>query len=691
VAKDQHDLLAQASTSPRSEREARELVEDLRKELRRHNYRYYVLDDPEISDKKYDELFETLRELEEKWDLVSPDSPTRQVGGEPREELGAVRHPVQMLSLKAVYDEKGVRDFAETCRKELGGDNVEYVCEPKYDGLSVELIYENGGLATAATRGDGVTGEDVTANVRTIRSIPLSLLETEGEKAPSRLVVRGEIYMRLDEFNDLNRRREEAGERLFANPRNAAAGSVRQLDPKITEQRPLHVFLYEVSLCEGREFDTYWEVLETMPKWGLPVNREMQKQARGVDEALEYHSRLAGERDSLNYEIDGVVIKVNGLADREALGLRQRDPRWAVAYKFEPRRDTTRVKDIFVNVGRTGTLTPVAKLEPVHIGGVEVSRASLHNLSLVRDKDIRIGDKVVVERAGDVIPYVVKSIKDERDGSEKRFEMPDECPSCGGDVYVSEDLKNARCANLNCPAQLKERIRHFASRRALDIEGLGEKRARQLVERGLVSGLPDLFELTKDDLLELPGYADKSAENLLSELRDAGTTTLERFLVALGVSHVGEHLAQVLCRNFETLDDLMEAKREDLEKINEIGPEVARSITSFFEEERNVEAIKKMRALGLELENDLYAPGGAKAPLEGLTFVFTGSLESMTRDEAKVLVERNGARAASSVSGNTDYVVAGPGAGSKRAKAEELGVTIMDEDEFRNFLDERGL
>ena len=666
--------------------EAEKAVEKLREALRHHNYRYYVLNEPEISDEKYDELFEKLKELEDRFGLVTPDSPTQQVGGEPQEELGVVKHPVPMLSLKAAYDEKGVKDFAESCRRDLGAGSVGYVCEPKYDGLSIELIYESGRLVTAATRGDGETGEDVTANVRTIRSVPLSLLESHGESAPARLVVRGEVYMRISEFNDLNRRREASGERLFANPRNAAAGSVRQLDPKITAERPLHIFLYEVSLCEGREFATYWEVLEAMPKWGLPVNREMQEIAEGIDAALEYHSRMVEVRDDLDYEIDGVVIKVNDLASREALGVRQRDPRWAVAYKFKPRRDTTRVRDITVNVGRTGAITPVAMLEPVRIGGVEVSRASLHNFSLMREKDILVGDTVVVERAGDVIPYVVESKKEKRDGTEKEYPLPDHCPACEGDVFVSEDLKSVRCTNMNCPAQLKERVRHFASRRALDIEGLGDKRAAQLVDMNMVKSLPDLFELGKEDLLKLPGFADKSAENLLAELEDAKNTSMERFLVALGISNVGEHLAQVLCRNFENLDDLIRTKAADLESINEIGPEVARSITSFFGEEENVNAIHRMHEAGLALENDLYVSSETEMPLAGLKFVFTGSLESMSRDRAKDMVERRGGRAVSSVSKNTDYVVAGPGAGSKLDKARELNVKVMSEEQFQEFL-----
>ena len=670
---------------------AEEAVEKLREAVRYHNYRYYVLDDPVISDKRYDELFATLEQLEEQWDLVTPDSPTQRVGGQPQEELGIFKHPTPMLSLKAVYEEQGVVDFADTCRKTLGHSKVEYVCEPKYDGLSIELVYEDGSLVTAATRGDGETGEDVTANVRTIREVPLSLMRGQGVDVPGRLVVRGEVYMRLDEFNALNRRREEQGEQPFANPRNAAAGSVRQLDPRITQQRPLHIFLYEVPVCQGIEFFTYWEILETMPKWGLVVNRSMQRLVQGIDQALAYHRDMSEQRDALNFEIDGVVVKVNDLGDRQKLGVRQRDPRWAVAYKFKPRRDTTTVKDIFVNVGRTGTLTPVAVLEPVRISGVEVSRASLHNLSLVEDKDIRIGDTVVVERAGDVIPYVVKSIKEKRDGSEHPFHMPDSCPACGGEVFISEDRKNARCTNMSCPAQLKQHIQHFASRRALDIEGLGDKRARQLVDMGLVSWLPDLYTLDKDDLLRLPGYADKSAENLLFALDQARHTTLDRFLFGLGIPLIGERLAQLLAENYQGLDELIEAGQEELLRIPEIGPEVARSLTSFLSDARNRQALSRMRELGLDLDNPLYQAESRERPLEGLKLVFTGSLEHFTREGAKELVERFGGRATASVSGETDYVVAGPGAGSKLAQARKNEIPVLSEQEFVEFLRERGV
>jgi DNA ligase (NAD+) len=678
-----------------SEKKAREVVERLREAVRFHDYRYYVLNDPVIPDQKYDELFQLLSDLERSWDLITPDSPTQKVAGEPMEELGAVRHGTPMMSLKAVYQEGGVRDFAETCRRLLGGNTVEFVVEPKYDGLSIELVYEDGTLRLCATRGDGERGEDVTANVRTIGEVPLSLLKVPEKKVPSRLVVRGEIFMRIDEFNALNRRREERGEPPFANPRNAAAGSVRQLDSRITKQRPLHLFLYEAPECEGVELRTHWQALQTMLDWGLPVNRKMQYLAEGVDEALAHYDDLVRARDDLNFEIDGMVVKVNDLEARRKLGARSRDPRWAVAYKFEPRSGITRVKDIIVNVGRTGTLTPVALLDPVRIGGVEVSRASLHNLSRVEEKDIRIGDTVLVERAGDVIPYVVKAIKEQRDHSEKRFSMPEHCPACAGEVFISEDKKNARCTNVNCPAQIKEHLRHFASRRGLDIEGMGEKRASRLVDRGFVKSLPDIYRLSKDDLLQLPGYADKSVEKLLAEIEKAKNVTLERLIYALGIPLLGSHMAQVLASRFKDLDALKKADKEELQRIDEVGPEVARSVVSFFAEENNRQVLHALHEAGLEVGNPAYLGGEAEHPfqnsLQGLKFVFTGTLERWTRDEAKELVERYGGRATSSVSSETDYVVAGPGSGAKLDKAKTHEVPVLRENDFISFLEERGI
>ncbi len=672
-----------------TKKEAKEAIEKLREAIRYHNYRYYALDDPAISDAEYDRMMQALQALEEKFpDLQTADSPTQQVGGEPQEELGLVDHPSPMLSLKAVYEAEEVRSFDATCRAELDREHVEYVAEPKYDGLAVELVYEDGRLAIAATRGDGDTGEEITANVRTIREVPLKLYSQEDNPAPQRLVVRGEIYMRKDEFEDLNRQRTEAGKEPFANPRNAAAGSVRQLDPKITEGRPLHIFLYAVADSGAHDFESHWQILETLPGWGLRVNREQSRLCANVDEALDYHHEMAERRGELPYEIDGVVYKVNRLADWEVLGSRSRDPRWALAYKFEPRRATTRLQDIEVQVGRTGKLTPVAVLEPVQIGGVEVSRASLHNQSEIERKDIRIGDTVLVERAGDVIPQVVKSMEDERDGSEREFHMPDACPVCGGDVVMSDDKKQAHCTNVNCPAQLRERLAHYASREALDIEGLGQKRAQQLVDAGLVQRLSDLYGLSREDLLSLEGYAAKSAENLLREIEDSKATTLPRFLYGLGIPLAGQHIVRVLAGHYRTLDRLMDATQEELEAIDEIGPEVAHSLVAFFGEKENQQVIEEIRNAGLNLENPF--AGEAEQPLAGLTIVFTGSLERWTRDEVKAYVEQRGGRATSSVSGETDYVVAGPGAGSKLDEARERGVPVMDEDEFVAFVQERG-
>jgi DNA ligase (NAD+) len=619
-----------------SRSDAERAVEELRRAIRYHNYRYYVLDDPLISDAEYDRLMRQLQALEEAHpDLVTPDSPTQQVGGEPRDELGLADHPAPMLSLKAVYDEEDVRSFGQTCREELGESEVVYVAEPKYDGLAVELIYEDRRLSLAATRGDGDTGEDVTPNVKTIKEVPLQLVDQGDASPPDRLVVRGEVYMRKDEFESFNRQRAEEDKRRFANPRNAAAGSVRQLDPQVTARRPLHIFLYQVVDGADLGFETHWEIVQALPGWGLRVNLEKMRRCAGIEEAIAYHADMAGERDDLPYEIDGVVFKVDRLAAHDALGVRTRDPRWALAFKFEPRRATTTVEDIEVQVGRTGKLTPVALLDPVHIGGVEVSRASLHNQSEIERKDIRIGDAVLVERAGDVIPHVVKPLKGRRDGSERAFHMPETCPVCGTEVVMSEDKKQTRCPNVSCSAQIRERITHFASREAMDIEGLGEKRTQQLIDAGLVKRLSDLYQLSKDDLISLERYAEKSAHNLLREIEDSKEQTLARFLYALGVPLVGEHVTRVLARRYERLDDLMAASQEELESIHDIGPEVARSIAAFFDSEQNQRVIQEIREAGLTLENPMFASVEETQPLAGLTFVFTGELECWTRDEVK--------------------------------------------------------
>ncbi|MFW6071571.1 MAG: NAD-dependent DNA ligase LigA, partial [Candidatus Bipolaricaulota bacterium] len=525
----------------KKESEAKEALESLREAIRYHNYRYYVENDPEISDYEYDQLMRDLQALEEKFpSLVTPDSPTQHVGGEPQDELGSVEHPEPMLSLQAAYEKEEVANFDETCRDELSLEEVEYLAEPKYDGLAIELIYENGSLSVASTRGDGETGEEVTENIKTIREIPLSLIREDGKEVPERLVVRGEVYMRKDEFREMNERRVEEGKDPFANPRNAAAGSLRQLDPKVTARRPLRIFCYDVAEVEEHGFESQEEITEALPGWGLRANRDWIRVCRGVDELVGYHEELGERREDLPYEIDGVVYKVNDLSQQDVLGSRERDPRWALAYKFQPLRGSSQVKDIRAQVGRTGSLTPIAYLEPVQIGGVEVKRASLHNQSEVEKKDIKIGDEVLVERAGDVIPQVVKSLPEERDGSEQKFTMPENCPVCDADVVISEDKQHAYCTNASCPAQVRERLIHFASRGGMDIEGLGEKIAEQFIETGLVDSLDDLYELEKEDLTSLERFAEKSSRNLLDEIEESKDQTLARFLYALGIPEVGE-------------------------------------------------------------------------------------------------------------------------------------------------------
>ena len=717
----------------REREEAKSAVRKLIEEIRYHDYRYYVLDSPVISDTEYDQLIAELRVLEERFpDLKSPDSPTMRVSGQV--ELGTVEHPIPMLSLKSAYEEEDVRNFDKNCCKELNQEKVEYVAEPKYDGLAIELIYRQEGqqdgqqdrqqdsrisrLVLASTRGDGQTGEDVTANIKTIREITSILQSREGAPPPPfYLVVRGEVYMRKDEFRRLNQQRAEAGESLFANPRNAAAGSLRQLDPKVTARRPLHIFLYEVVQSEGYEFQTHWEVLHTLPKWGLKVDAAHVQLYSRLEDALSFHQRLEENRDKLPYDLDGVVFKVNRLADRERLGFRTHDPRWALAYKFAPRQMTSRVRDIKVQVGRTGMLTPVAVLEPVHIGGVEVSSASLHNQSEIERKDIRLGDSVLVERAGDVIPYVVMSIKELRDGSEQVFHFPENCPVCGSKVVMSEDKKAALCTGMTCPAQIRKRILHFASKGGMDIDGLGEKMAEHLVDLGLLRRLSSIYQLRREDLLSMERMGGKSTDNLMRAIENSKDRTLSRFLFSLGIPLVGEHLARVLAEHFATIDDLMRITQgisektsketikeppkesskeppkkiaeENLQQIEEIGPAVAHSIISFFADQENRTVIEEMLKAGLTLRNPLYRMENVRQPLSGLNFVFSGKLEQWTREQAKRLVESMGGRAASSVSKETDYLVAGPGAGSKLDEAKKLSIPIMSEAEFAGFLEER--
>ncbi len=654
--------------------------------IRYHNYRYYVLDDPLVTDAEYDKLLLVLIALEEKFPtLLQSDSPTQRVGIEPRSSLDKVTHTIPMVSLKTVYDKETVLSFDKTCKAELNKSKVEYVAEPKFDGLAVELEYENRKLVLASTRGDGITGEDVTANIRTIQDVPLTLQAFEDENPPSRIIVRGEVFMDLEDFNKLNQERTKNEEPAFANPRNAAAGALRQLDSKITASRPLRIYLYGVAEIEGREFSTQMEVISSLQKWGLRVNLGMTRLCDGIEEALQYYTEVDSERDSLPYEIDGVVFKVNSLSEQAKLGMRSRDPRWAVAYKFKPRQATTKLHSITVQVGRTGRLTPVAELEPVNIGGVTVARASLHNQSEIDRKDIRIGDTVIVERAGDVIPQVVKPVEDLRSGKEKGFKMPKKCPECESQITMSHDLKSSMCLNLNCPAQLRGGLTHLACRVGMDIEGLGPKRVNMLIDHGVVTDIPSLYKLKKEDLLTIERFGETSAESLIKQIQDSKTQPLDRFIFALGIPTVGLSTARLLAKIYPTIEILMDASETELMELDSIGPEVAGNISRFFSLESVRNMITELRDLGLNMSSDQSDPA-TESQLTGKVFVFTGKLENTTRSDAQKLVEDLGAKASSSVSKKTDYLVAGPGAGSKFAKAEKLGIHILTEKEFEKMI-----
>jgi DNA ligase (NAD+) len=659
----------------------RKNAERLREQIRYHNYRYYVLDDPEVSDAEYDRLMRELQQLEEEYpEIVFPDSPTQRVGAVPLDAFEIVQHTIPMLSLANAFDETEVRDFDRRIKRLLGlAGEVEYVAEPKLDGLAVELVYERGLFTVGSTRGDGVNGENITQNLRTIRTVPLRLIQDE-VKAPERLEVRGEVIMRREKFNELNRKRQDRGEPIFANPRNAAAGSVRQLDPRITASRPLEVYCYGLGQVIDRSFKTQWEVLKTLPRWGLRTNAHARK-CSGIEEILAYYHDMNEKRENLPYEIDGTVVKVNDFGLQAKLGEISRSPRWAIAYKFPPKQETTRVVDIVPQVGRTGALTPVAVLEPVRVGGVEVSRSTLHNQDEIDKKDIRIGDTVVIQRAGDVIPEVVQVVTAKRTGAESPFRMPSHCPVCGSDVIKDEAIH--RCVGLDCPAQLKGRLRHFASKRAMDIDGLGVKLIEQMVEMGLVRDVADLYYLTKLDLLGLERMAEKSAQNILDAIEKSKNKPLSKLLYGLGIRHVGEHISDVLARRFPHLDDFFKLSDEELMRVEEVGPEVAASVARFFKDQKNRESIERLKTAGLTVREPKRKE---REKLAGRTFVFTGALQSFSRDEARDRVESLGGKAATSISKKVDYLVVGEDPGSKADKAKELGIRILSEEEFREMI-----
>ncbi len=660
--------------------EAAKRIEELREQLNYHNYRYYVLDDPEISDAEYDRLLRELQDLEKEFpELITPHSPTQRVGAPPLEAFQTVTHTIPMLSLDNAFGDDEVLEFDARVKRLLGSAaEIEYVVEPKIDGVAVELVYESGVFTVGSTRGDGYVGEDITQNLKTIKSIPLRLFSRE-VSVPEKLEVRGEVYYSISGFLKLNEEREAKGEPTFANPRNAAAGSLRQLDSNITAKRPLDIFIHSMGEVIGRRFSTHFEALDTFKKWGFKVNPYIAL-CQGVDAVIEQCSKISEIREDLDYEIDGAVIKVNKLELQERLGIRTRSPRWAVALKFEAKQETTQILDIVAQVGRTGALTPVAVMRPVKIGGVEISRATLHNQDEIDRKDVRIGDWVVVQRAGDVIPEVVKVITSKRTGKEKKYHLPETCPVCGSHVVRLEGEAAHRCQNLSCPAQLKEGIRHFASKGAMDIEGLGEKLVDQLVDKGLVKNVADLYSLTKEQLAGLERMADKSAQNIIEALEASKEVELARFLYALGIRFVGEHVSRILAREFRTLDNLKKASRERLMQIYEIGPQVADSVYQFFNEEQNLKTIDRLLQSGIRIR---VPQALADEKFKGKTFVFTGALQHYTREEAERLVESLGGRAASSVSRNTDFVVVGENPGTKAQRARELGVQILSEEDFR--------
>ena len=656
-------------------------IEALKKTIEYHNHRYYVLDDPQISDAEYDRLLRELADLETKYpEFFDNNSPTQRVGARPLDAFATVSHTIPMLSLQNAMSVEEIRDFDKRVLKLLNIGIVEYVIEVKIDGLAVELVYNNGAFVLGSTRGDGYTGEDVTQNLKTIRSIPMRLLEESVVPIPEKLEVRGEVFMGKKEFLSLNKARELSGEPLFANPRNAASGSIRQLDPRIAAGRKLNIFCYATGQVTGIIFETHEQFLQCLKQWGFRIN-PLTKLCRGIDEVIRYYNYIEGIRDDsdkIPHEIDGTVIKVNHIAFQNQLGAVSRSPRWAIAFKFAAREGVTVVENIIVGVGRTGALTPVAVLTPVAIGGGEVSRATLHNEDEIKRKDIRVGDTVVVTRAGDVIPEVVRVMKEKRSGREKSFIMPHKCPVCNEAVVRPEGEAIWRCVNINCPAQIKGSIEHFASKRAMDIDGLGTKLVEQLVEKKVIKDVADLYYLKKEDLIALERMAEKSAQNIMEAIDASKKRPFERFIYALGIRNVGEHISILLAERYRDIHALMAADEETLISIPEIGPEVAGSIVSFFKDTKNRETIERILAAGVAIK---YGKEGAKK-LNGLTFIFTGTLENMSRDEARKIVEEMGAQTATSVSKKVDYVVAGEEAGSKLDKAKTLGIKIIDEEAF---------
>lgn len=664
--------------------EVKREIERLVREINYHNYRYYVLDSPVISDEEYDLMLRKLKELEERWGYILPDSPTQRVGAPPSEKFEKVEHREPMLSLDNAFSVEELIDFDARVKRLLGtSEEIEYTVEPKYDGLAVELSYKDGLLIKASTRGDGYVGEDITQNIKTIKSIPLRI---EGVSVvPEEIDIRGEVYMNLDEFERINREREQKGEPVFANPRNAASGSVRQLDPSVTAKRKLHMACYGVGYCKGIEFKTQFEFIQWLKEARFPIPIFVRA-VKGINEVVKIVKELEELRKSYPFETDGAVIKVNSFELQRRLGAKTREPRWAIAYKYPAHQGITKLVDILPSVGRTGVITPVAILEPVRIGGVTVSRSTLHNWDEVKRKDIRIGDYVIVERAGEVIPHIIGVVKDRRTGTEIEPKIPEVCPVCGSKTVREIGEVALKCINFNCPAQVEERIKHFASRRAMNIEGLGEKTVELLHERGLVKSFIDIYKLRQQDILKLPGFAELSSKKLVEAIERSKRTTLSKFLYALGISQVGEYAAKLLAQNFRSLEDLYYVKMQKLIQIPQIGEKTARTIEQFFNNEENIKAIEELKRLGLTIENPDYMEKEKPLPLKGLTFVITGTLPK-PRHEVQEMIEKAGGKVSSSVSRATNYLIVGEEPGSKLAKARQLGVKTISYEEFLKLLE----
>jgi DNA ligase (NAD+) len=667
-----------SSKPPTSYREIKKRVEKLRDEIHLHDRLYYIENKPEISDSEYDDLMRELRSVEQEYpELITPDSPTQRVSGAVAEGFESVQHIVAMISIDNIQTQEDAQDFDRRIKRFLEldeGVDIEYVCEPKFDGVSASLTYENGLLITGATRGDGRTGENITQNLKTIKAIPLRL---NSEPKPPKLVeVRGEVIYSIEAFAKLNRELTKAGKPVFANARNAASGSLRQLDSAITATRPLDFYCWGIGHIEGSNNESEWEVIGKLKSWGFKVDPRISI-FTNIQETISYHHEIESSRDKLPYDADGIVIKVNNKKFQRELGSTAKYPRWAVAYKFKPRQATTTVNDIIVQVGRMGLITPLAKVEPVTIAGVTISNASLHTEDIVIQKDIRKGDTVLIERAGDVIPQIVKPVPEKRTGKEKKFKMPSHCPSCS--TGIEKEGSYYYCPNLSCPDQVKGRIEHLASRRAFDIRGLGEKIVVQFLEEGIIKDPADIFYLKKENIVGLERFADKSTENLINEIEKNKRVTFDRFLNAISIRHVGQRMSQVVAENFKDLQSLMNADEQQLVEIDSVGPEIAKSIVNFFKIESNINTINKMLDAGVEI---VYKQRVKSDILKGKTFVLTGALETLTRDRAKELIEALGGKVTSSVTKKTSYVIAGDNPGSKLDKAIKLGITVLDEKKF---------